>query len=1272
MRKLLIIVFCISVIGMVSTLSYAISRTFPNTIRFEDETLEYVAREKIGSVSSAITKEQAKGITELDVSNRGIKSLKGIEELTGLTKLNLEGNRIKDVSPLCKLLELEELNLSNNGIISLEGIKFDRLRELTKLKTLSLEDNVKAAAQDSETRLSDISFLSGFAGLEKLSLKGNDIKDISPLGNLARLEELDLSINRNLSGSIEAVGRLENLKVLNIRECDVYDISPVENLKNLVYLNIHSNSNIKSVIPISKLTGLKSLIMRNVPVGNQMSFIENLTSLQVINLRNTSISDTTALKNLFEKGALQNIIEVDISDNPILISENEMAGFEPVRPYWNNITKRNPVKIPSVATLKIYINEVMTSNNKTINDTEGKYLDWIELYNPNEKNIDLTGYYLSDDESNQKKWQFPNTVVIPSKGYLIVWATGEAAVDEGKNLRTSFKVSSTGESIILTEPDGETVADHLIIPALKPDVSYGRKPDGNNKYEYFDSGNATPGNTNNNAQEYLISSGMVQAPQFSHNGGFYQKGFKLELYTADKDARIYYTLDGSEPVPENVDGKGDSYSVKNSYGIDAVDTGISGNKDMETRQKVTYIYEGKPIEIKSRIGNANILSNFSTSVGYEKPAKEVAKASVVRAQAYKEGIPSDIVTHTYFTGSEFKLKHSLPVVSITTDSENFFDYEKGIYVPGKVYDESFDPNIGVWKRQGNYSDLGDGWERPVHIELFEKTGYLGFSQNVGVRIHGATTRSSPRKTLRVHASDDYDSHDDINYRLFPGLTKAFSINPLEQFKFFLIRNSGNDFSGTLIRDALAQGLVNHTAIDTQAYRPVIMYLNGEYWGIHDLRERIDRHYFANKYDLDKDSIVILDNIGNVSEGTEEDKKSYEEILEYVKSNDMSLDTSYEYIKSRIDVSNYIDYYVSNIYFGNTDWPHNNVKLWRSKTGSPSASTSYGHDGKWRWILFDTDYGFGHSKGVDFNTLSCAVGKFNPEINKEWPNLIINSLLGNESFKKEFITRFADHLNSSFKEERVEKRIQEMYRVLKPEIKEHKDRWGNFNWDKNIQELVDYAKRRPDFQRQHLTEYFKLNGTVKILLNTDSKRGYIKINSLDIKDSTPGVNNANSWSGEYFKGMPIEITAVPNPGYIFEGWKSSNEDEINQKAENITIVPDKDVSLSAVFKVKTAGPAEELIKGLPSIEKLTLDDKDSISSAKELVESTLRESEIIKAEIKDIDKLTRLETKILELERIRNDREKDEFRIVDKIMASGLFLLLLIIAIFTLGRLRYWK
>jgi len=806
----------------------------------------------------------------------------------------------------------------------------------------------------------------------------------------------------------------------------------------------------------------------------------------------------------------------------------------------------NVYNAPGTSTL--FINEVMASNTRTIRDGDvddpkdgskgGAYSDWIEIYNAGPYDVDLTGYILADSSA---EWVFPQGIV-PAGGYLLVWASDKNKVATDGGLHTNFKISSSGEALTLKDPDGNVI-DILVTINLLDDQAYGRKTDGSSELVLL---KPTPGTAN----IYDPSLIPVSEPVFSHQGGFYTGAFKLELTTNEPGVKIYYTTDGSDPVP------GKSGTIEYTSGIN----------------------------IKSRKGEANVLSMIQDISNdqwnrWRAPNGEVFKCTTIKAVAIRDdGARSKVVTHSYFVDPQMNTRYTLPVISIVTDYDNFFDKSTGIYV------------------NGNYENRGKEWERPVHIEYFETDGKLGFSMDMGLRIHGGYTRKYPQKSFRLYADHNNDIGE-IKYEIFPGLRGTGTGKKIKSFERLILRNAGNDWTGALFRDEMMQSLVSHLKIDTQAFRPCIVFLNGEYWGIYHIRERYDDKYLKSHYGLDDDKVAILDvyQTPEVQEGDSSDVLAYtNDVINYLKTHSITEKSTYDYIKTKIDIENYIDYYVAQIFFGNTDWPGNNVSIWRYKTddGQYHPEAPYGQDGRWRWMLKDTDFGFGlYGKSPSHNTLAFAAGDIREgQANEEWAVFLFKTLLKNEEFRNEFINRFADQLNTSFVPSRVISIIDDIVATLEPEMKEHTDRWPfikltatspwDTTWSQEVNRIRNYANSRPSYVRQHILSKFRNNGvtgTALVTLNTDSTRGHIRINSIDIVSDTPAVTNPNRWSGTYFKGVPITLKAIPKEGYVFDHWEGING-SVEASSDTITVNLSNDLNVTAVFRPENETPDPEILYG----------------------------------------------------------------------------------------------
>lgn len=523
---------------------------------------------------------------------------------------------------------------------------------------------------------------------------------------------------------------------------------------------------------------------------------------------------------------------------------------------------------------------------------------------------------------------------------------------------------------------------------------------------------------------------------------------------------------------------------------------------------------------------------------------DIDKTTVVRSRIYETGkLPGKIVTKTYLYNSE----NSLPVISLTTAPNNLWDYNTGIYTMGPDAGSS-NPYFGAnfWK----------DWERPVHLEFFEEDGMLGFEADAGIKIHGGWPKAYAQKSVAIFARSEYGSGE-FEYQLFPE-------KPIYSFEAFVLRNAGNDWKYTLFRDGMIQSLVKDCDLDLQAFRPAVVYLNGEYWGIHNIREKINEHYVEENYHIDTDSIDLMEiNLDNPAAfALQGDDQNYKSLIDFLSKNDLADPANYAWAASQIDIASFIDYQIMQIFIDNKDWPGNNHKFWRPR--------SLG--GKWRWIVFDTDYGFGlyNASAYSSNTLEWATDPDgeggNDSHNLPFSTFIFRSLLKNPDFSRQFINRFADNLNTIFDPKVIVSKIEQFKALIEPEMPRHYAKWGSGSfdwgmsmgwnsysqWQININRMLDFANRRRSYVREHIAGHFDLPGTTNITVNVQpAGAGKIKISTV-IPDGYP-------WKGQYFKNLALDITALPNKGYRFSSW-----DGIEKKSRSVTITPQGEIILTALF------------------------------------------------------------------------------------------------------------
>lgn len=662
----------------------------------------------------------------------------------------------------------------------------------------------------------------------------------------------------------------------------------------------------------------------------------------------------------------------------------------------------------------LVINEFMSSNKSTLQDADGDYPDWIELYNNSDHAIDLYNYSLSDDVNKVRKWKFPS-IEIQAKEYLVLFASGKDTT-YGKEAHTNFKVSRKGENLILSNDSAEVL--HMIPSHKVPaDFALSCIPDGN--IDRMMISFSSPGKSNKDGIR-------VDA---SHPSSYYSKSIELELKSINNKCQIYYTQNGAIP-----DTNSQPYTQVISLGPSALlPDGIC-------------LIPTTPLEGPKR------LKGFKWKL-----PKNVNKSHVIRFAAFENGQRvSPISTKTYFIDDKEEDRYSFPVLSLVTDSLNLYQHDTGIYTPGKQYEE-----FGwktPWLPAGNYLERGRLWERNAHVSFFETNGDLIFETDAGMRMRGQGSSVSPQKSFGLYFRSEYGSSK-VKHRIFADAK-------IDTYKRLVMRNSGNDFSRTHFRDGLLMDLLKPMNLELQNFRPSILFINGEYWGIHGIREKYDAHYFKYHFDIEKDNINILNFIFQEEEGSGDD---FEEIYIYVKNNDMSSPESYAYVDEKVDIPNMIDFLIAEIYFANHDWPCNNYKKW--KTNEEGS--------KWRFLIYDLDFSFGVSGNSSWDEPSFihALTDGNSWPNCGASNFLFRGMMENERFIDEFLERFKYHMNHSFEPSLILDKIDEYEKLFEPEMQEHIDRWAfpkNMElWHQYIDAMRDFAKKRPCYMRDHIMDYFNL-------------------------------------------------------------------------------------------------------------------------------------------------------------------------------------------------------
>jgi hypothetical protein len=496
----------------------------------------------------------------------------------------------------------------------------------------------------------------------------------------------------------------------------------------------------------------------------------------------------------------------------------------------------------------------------------------------------------------------------------------------------------------------------------------------------------------------------------------------------------------------------------------------------------------------------------------------VDSTTSLRARALLDGSqPSPIITGSYLLDPA----SSLPVVAVTSDPFNFWDPDSGIYALGDG-DPDF-PHHGA--------NFYEDWERPAHFEYFEADGPRRVAADVGMKIHGGSSVSFPQKSLRMIASADYGASR-LDYAFFPE-------RELDSYKRLILRNSGQDFTKSHFRDALGHRIAASSGLERQAYEPALIYLNGMYWGIQNLRERVDKFYIEDHYGVPREAVLMVE--GNCS-------PIYGSCLEWnvlrnlMEEEDLSDPEVYATAGALMEMANFAEYIVFETFFTNLDWPHHNNKRWRPSTPG----------GRWRWILFDLDNSLGTPLGADYNAIRYAMD--DDDYPPLWSTLFLRRLTENPDFVALLANAYAEHLSSSFRSERTLGVLEELKEALEPEMPAHRARWDLpvDEWEEEVEIMREFLEDRPSYARSQLRQELNLGADYSLTLDiSPAGAGSIAMSAIEVDEA---------WTGDLFLGTPVSLSARPAPGWVFGGWSDGSL----PGDSSVVVTPAGDYQLTAHF------------------------------------------------------------------------------------------------------------
>ncbi len=760
---------------------------------------------------------------------------------------------------------------------------------------------------------------------------------------------------------------------------------------------------------------------------------------------------------------------------------------------------------------ELQINEILPENKGNFRNQSGQYSGYVEIKNISKSSINLEGYSLSNSEDAPFKWTLPKTV-LPSGDVLVVYTSGISSITG--ELSTNFKLKNKNGVVILSDNKGKIiervkyenlgngqayikegkefltnssispgypntldgiksfqkkyltkVKDLIINEAMNSNYKY--LPQNGGKYydwiELYNNSGETINlsdyclTTNINtpcmynlekkelkSKEYYVvmASGDKNLSNKSYKHADFKIGSTEGIYLTKDDKIIdtlfmanvptgysmgkgsstgVYYFDKPTPLKENSDGKQAISYLPTSSVLSGLFDNSKGFKVTLTGKDIYYTLDGSTPTTSSKV--------------YSSPLT-IKKTTVLRIMSKEPGkLKSKVNTYTYIVNEN----HKLPVLSLTMNKSDFN------YV-------------------NTHTGLKSTVQEPCNVELIDKDGSV-FQVNAGLKLFGGSTRYYKKKSYEIKFKKVYgDAH--LNYPVFDtvdsSVYESLVLRTGSQDEFASNYDEGSE-GRTLIRDIVGTSLMGeYTDVDVQAYKPVVLYVNGSYWGLYFIREKVDEHFVSNHYNVkttDKDTDILRID-GEVKTGS---NTKYNEMMRFINNNSLSNSNNYKKIKEQIDIENLCDFWIAEIWANNYDIV--NTRYFRNAKID---------NGKWKFIYYDLDSGFYHETGYGFNyyTRSQGVGYGN------FSTALLRNLMKSSEFKKTFLERMSYNLKNTWSAKNWEKKVDQVVKeITTDEMKRNLDRWGNMSyskWETHIKDLRAFARRRNKAIIQDAKQYFGLS------------------------------------------------------------------------------------------------------------------------------------------------------------------------------------------------------
>lgn len=744
---------------------------------------------------------------------------------------------------------------------------------------------------------------------------------------------------------------------------------------------------------------------------------------------------------------------------------------------------------------KLSITEILPNNKGYFKDSYGEFSGYVEITNISNSTVKLKGYSLSNDLSLPYRWALPDISL--SKGDSIIIYTSNRDVSE-EEYHTNFKLNNTTGVVILSK---NNLLEDKVEYTVTNGLAYIK---GTNSY--YESNMISPGYPNTSAgidsfqNKYLTKNrGLIINEVMTSNYSYLvQNGYNfydwIELYNnSSKDINLsdyYLTTTTNSPTMYNLPDvviKANSYYILMASG----DSALSNNSYEHTNFKLSddeglFLYKNNKVVDSMFISNIPVGNSYGRTGSsglyyFSSPSPGKANGSGNMQISYtprfskEAGVYNNIDKidltiscegSTYYTTNGSTPSTSSKVLNgtLTLNSTTVVKamcYESGKR-SGKVVTNSYiineDHTLPVLSMSINPNDFSSVNSHPWEID-YEKPGYAelfedgkSFSIPMGLKLFGGAARGLPKKSFLLSFRKKY-GEGTLNYQVFDNRDNS-------SYDEIVLRTASQDEENAMIRDVLATSLAEEGKLnlDVQAYKPIILYINGKYWGIYWIREKVNENFIASHYNVNPAKTDIVRIAGDIIAGTD---KNYNALMDYVESHDLSKKEYYDYVASKVDIDSLIDFWVAETYTTNNDIV--NCKFF----SNPDVD-----DGKWNYIFYDLDFGF-YNYYKNYFTFSTSTSGMN---SKGYPTTLLRKLLKNEEFEKRYLERLSYQLKNVWNKDNVMKKYNEILSEINPELTRDFKRWNKSKavFETELSRFRTYIDKREGYLVSQAKTFFKLN------------------------------------------------------------------------------------------------------------------------------------------------------------------------------------------------------